>query len=158
MLLAGLRRSEVIRLQYADVNEEAGTIVIRDSKGPDGGKTRTSYMPPQLRLIIQQYKAERRKSKRTTPFFIVDRLEDRGITAEPVRDVCAHAGKALKLPITPHALRHTYATLLRQAGVPDRVSMDLLGHTSLSMLQRYSHVFEGEHLAHANRLTLDVPL
>jgi site-specific recombinase XerD len=53
-------------------------------------------------------------------------------------------------------LRHTYATILRQAGVPDRLSMDLLGHASLSMLQRYSHVESGEHRAAVERLVLDL--
>ena len=59
---------------------------------------------------------------------------------------------------TPHLLRHTYATLLRQSDVPDRVAMDLLGHTSLAMLQRYSHVFDGEHQREAAKLHLDIGL
>ena len=62
-------------------------------------------------------------------------------------------------PVTPHMLRHTYATLLRQTGVADRVAMDLLGHASLDMLQRYSHVEDGEaaHAATLLRLDVDVP-
>ncbi|MFZ2492913.1 MAG: site-specific integrase [Thermoanaerobaculia bacterium] len=158
MLLAGLRRMEVVNLLYADVDEHQGTLIVRDGKGTAGGKTRTCYMPPQLRLIIEQYKRERLRAKRTTPQFIVDRRHDRGITAEPVRDLCARVAENLGMTLTPHVLRHTYATLLRQAGVPDRVSMDLLGHASLTMLQRYSHVFEGEHLTQASRLVLNVVL
>jgi len=158
MLLAGLRRMEVVNLLYADVDERQGTLVVRDGKGTAGGNTRTCYMPPQLRIMVEQYKRERLRAKRTAPQFIVDRRLDRGITAEPVRDVCARAAENLGMSLTPHVLRHTYATLLRQAGVPDRVSMDLLGHTSLTMLQRYSHVFEGEHLVQASRLVLNVAL
>jgi site-specific recombinase XerD len=156
MLLAGLRRSEVINLMNGDVDERQGTITVRDGKGTEGGKTRTCYMTPQLRLLVERYKAERRAAHRQTQSFIVDVWRDRGITAEPIRDLCAHIAEGLGIRLTPHVLRHTYATLLRQAGVPDRVSMDLLGHASLSMLQRYSHVFDGEHLAHAGRLVLNI--
>jgi site-specific recombinase XerD len=55
-------------------------------------------------------------------------------------------------------LRHSYATMLRQAGVSDRVAMELLGHRSLAVLQRYSAIFDGECAAEAGRLTLAVPL
>jgi integrase len=55
-------------------------------------------------------------------------------------------------------LRHTYATLLRTAGVPDRVAMDLMGHASLTMLKRYSHVYDGEHADAARKLQLDIDL
>ena len=60
--------------------------------------------------------------------------------------------------VAPHMLRHTYATLRRRAGVPDRVSMDLLGHRSLTMLQRYSHVYDGEHVVEAARVTVNLDL
>jgi site-specific recombinase XerD len=156
MLLAGLRRSEVVNLMNGDVDERQGTVTVRDGKGPNGGKTRTCYMAPQLRLLVERYKAERRAAGRETASFIVDVREDRGITAEPIRDLCARVAEGLGIHLTPHVLRHTYATLLRQAGVPDRVSMDLLGHASLSMLQRYSHVFDGEHLEYAGRLVLNI--
>jgi integrase/recombinase XerD len=155
MLLAGLRRGEVVRLQYADVNMEEGTIRITAGKGRYGGKDRTCYMPPQLRTILAAYIAERRRAGRTHAAFLTCAGEDRGVTEQPVRRVCDLAARSLGLRLTPHVLRHTYATLLRQAGVPDRVSMELLGHTSLAMLQRYSHVFSGEHLREASKLHLE---
>ena len=156
MLLAGLRRSEVVNLMNGDVDERRGTVIVRDGKGTNGGKTRTCYMAPQLRLLVERYKADRRAAGRQTQSFIVDIRQDRGITPEPIRDLCARIADGLGIRLSPHVLRHTYATLLRQAGVPDRVSMDLLGHASLSMLQRYSHVFDGEHLEYAGRLVLNI--
>jgi hypothetical protein len=44
------------------------------------------------------------------------------------------------------------------SGVADRVSMELMGHESLSMLKRYSHVFEAEFHTEAQKLRLDVDL
>jgi hypothetical protein len=55
--------------------------------------------------------------------------------------------------VAAHMLRHTCATLMRQAGIADRLSMDQLGHSRLEVLQRYSHVVAGERqqaLAHFN--------
>lgn len=64
--------------------------------------------------------------------------------------------KQTGLRVSPHMLRHTYVTLLRQSGVEDRVTMDLAGHSSLAMTQRYSAVFSGEHQQAADRLNLDI--
>jgi site-specific recombinase XerD len=42
--------------------------------------------------------------------------------------------------VSPHTLRHSAASYLLAAGVPDRVVMEILGHSTLAMTQRYSHV------------------
>lgn len=156
MVLAGLRRGELRRLKNADVDLENGTIQVVAGKGRHGGKDRTCYMPPQLREILAEYVVARRRAGRTHVEFLTSVGANRGVTEQPIRRVCDVAAKALGIRLTPHMLRHTYATLLRQAGVPDRVSMDLLGHSSLAMLQRYSHVFSGEHLSEASKLKLDL--
>ena len=77
---------------------------------------------------------------------------------QSLRMVGEEIARGMRLPCSPRALRHTDATLLRQSDVPDRVAMDLLGHTSLAMLQRYSHVFEGEHQREAAKLHLEIGL
>ena len=46
--------------------------------------------------------------------------------------------------ISPHKLRHTSATLMLQNGVDVRTIMDVLGHSSLSTTQRYTHVANDE--------------
>ena len=156
MLLAGLRRGELLRLKNGDVDMESGTIRIIAGKGRYGGKDRTCYMPPQLRDILAAYVVERRRAGRTHAEFLTNSGANRGVTEQPIRRVCDITAKTLGIRLSPHMLRHTYATLLRQAGVPDRVSMDLLGHASLAMLQRYSHVFSGEHLREAGKLRLEL--
>ena len=75
-----------------------------------------------------------------------------------VRVLFKRISTALNMRVTPHMLRHTFATLCRQDDVPDRLAMELLGHASLSMLQRYSHVEDGEVRAAARRIHLDVRL
>jgi Site-specific recombinase XerD len=156
LLLSGLRRGEVVRLAYGDVDVEHGTIRIRAGKGTFGGKDRTAYMPPQLRGMVAAYQDARGRQKRTHPEFLTHLYLDRGIGGGTISRLCVSISRQTGIHVRPHALRHTYATLLRRAGVADRVSMELLGHTTLSMLTRYSHVYDDEPGAAANTLVLDV--
>jgi site-specific recombinase XerD len=152
MLMAGLRRGEVLRLEFADVHLAERTISIRRGKGRHGGKDRTSYMTPQLRDLLSAYIDERRRARRTHPEFITSVRRDGGIGEVSIRRLFKLLSSATGVHVTPHMLRHTYATLLRQSGVADRVAQELLGHSSLAMLQRYSHVFEGEYASEAAKL------
>lgn len=156
MLMAGMRRMEVVNLQYGDVNLDEATIHVRGGKGRFGGKDRVCYAPPQLVELLQAYVAERRRAGRTHPSFITALRADHGVSSEPIRRLFERLSKATGIRVSPHRLRHTYANLLRESGVPDRVAMELLGHSSYAMLQRYTHVFTGEHRTEAAKLRFDV--
>jgi integrase len=160
MLYAGLRRGEVVRLKTGDVHAPAGWLLIRHGKGKDGGKPRTAYLPPQLREILALYLRNRDAAKpdRTHPQLLTMTAENRPVTAVAITRLFLRLSAILGFPVSPHMLRHTYATLLRQFGVADRVSMDLLGHESLAMLTRYSHVFEPEYEVESRKLRLEVDL
>lgn len=160
MLLAGLRRSEVLRLAVADVDVATQRMTIREGKGMYGGRERTSWMAPQLAQILRAYLDERACAvpKRKHPQLITHLRRNTGIGFGATQYLFAELSRALGARVTPHMLRHTYATLLRQAGVPDRLAMELLGHTSLAMLQRYSHVEDGESARAATMLHLNVDL
>lgn len=158
MLLAGLRRGEVLRLAVSDVDPVAKTVRILRGKGRHGGKDRTAYMPDQLGRILGDYLRARGSRECSTPALFVRTREDQPIGEGTIGRLFKTIRKIGGFACSPHALRHTYATLLRQAGVPDRVAMELLGHTSLEMLQRYSHVFDGEQVTEAAKLALDLDL
>ncbi len=74
----------------------------------------------------------------------------------PFREVCAKAGiaystrdeKGLRL----HDLRHSAATILLAAGVPERVVTEILGHSTTAMITRYQHVLPGLTIAAAERM------
>lgn len=160
MMLAGLRRGEVLRLQTGDlhVTQQGGTIRIRRGKGRYGGRPRTAYMAAQLQLILGRYLETRRKAGRASPYLVTLGTSDKPATETMVKRLFERLTVLAGFRVSPHMLRHTYATLLRQAGVADRVSMELMGHRSLAMLKRYSHVFEEEFETEAQRLQLNVPL
>jgi integrase len=160
MLLAGLRRTEVLRLAVADVDLATREIKIRGGKGMFGGKDRTSWMAPQLVEILAAYLQARAHATppRTHPELITDLRRNKPVGYGTTQHLFRGMSRVVGARVTPHMLRHTYATLLRQAGVPDRLAMELLGHSSLSMLQHYSHVETGESAAAAERLHLNVEL
>lgn len=154
MLLAGLRRGEVLRLQYGDIDPEERTIRVVRGKGRNGGRDRTAYMPLQLVEMVRAYIGERRRRGYEHPVFLLATTAERPIRLGTVRRLFTIVSRGVGVATSPHACRHSYATLLRQSGVSDRVAMELLGHRSLQMLQRYSHVFDGEVKAAASRVTL----
>lgn len=160
MLLTGLRRGEVMRLQFSHVHLDDRSIFISRGKGRYGGKDRTAYMPPQLPPILREYIQLRRDARptRTHPEFITSARKNAPVTAVILRRLFERVSALVDFHVSPHMLRHTYATLLRQSGIADRVSMDLMGHESLGMLKRYSHVFEEEYAEEVRKLRLDVDL
>lgn len=158
MALAGLRRGEVLSLGVGDVTLESSSLRIHRGKGRNGGRDRTAYMTPQLVGLVAEYLAERKRAGRTHPELFSSLVGDRRIGEVTVRRLFRQIESGTKIHVTPHMLRHSYATMLRQSGVSDRVAMDLLGHRSLAVLQRYSAVFDGECATEAARLSLDVPL
>jgi len=158
MLLAGLRRGEVLRLFVSDVDLDSGTLHVRHGKGRHGGKDRTAYAPPQLQEILRGYLRERDRARRTHPELITSARVDAPIRATGIKRLFEALSRITQTRVSPHMLRHTYATLLRASGVSDRVAMDLMGHASLTMLKRYSHVYDGEYADAARKLRLDVDL
>jgi len=158
MLLAGLRRGEALAVEMADCDVERRTLLVKHGKGRNGGEPRTSYMTSQLAVMLADYTAERARARprRTHAALLTSTGGNRPLNVTALRRLFRRWNALLGYRVTPHMLRHTYALLLRQSGVPDRVSMDLLGHRSLSMLQRYSHVFEGEHRDEAAKVLLDL--
>ena len=156
MVYAGLRRGEVLRLDLKHVKLSSRTIHIERSKGRDGGKSRTAYMPQQLATILREYERERAQAGygATSAYFLAERTGER-LAEGAIRRLFSTIRSKTGIRVSPHMLRHTFVTLLRQAGVEDRLTMDLAGHATLAMTQRYSAVFSGEHLAAADRLELD---
>jgi len=146
MALGGCRLGEVLEMEVAHVNCLARTIFIKKGKGPRGGKQRVVVMPPALTAAMAEYLAFRAQRQSASPrvFVSVDDA-DLPIREITVRRLCEVIREKTGIEnVSPHKLRHTCATLMRQAGISDRLSMDQLGHSRLDVLQRYSHVVDGE--------------
>ena len=133
---AGLRISEVVRLMPADINAKAMVIHVRQAKGH---KDRYVMLSEQLLRILRNYW----KRKRPTGGLLFAGPEPfQPITTRSVqrafRDAAGRAG--LDKSVTPHTLRHSFATHLLEQGVDIRVIQHLLGHRNIQSTTRYARV------------------
>ncbi|MEO7774566.1 MAG: tyrosine-type recombinase/integrase [Steroidobacteraceae bacterium] len=132
---AGLRISEVTHLKVPDIDSQR--MVIRVDQGK-GNKDRYVMLSPRLLEVLRSYWTEERPKTWLFP----GEIAGRPITRNAVGQACdkAHRACGIKKPITPHSLRHAFATHLLEAGTDVRRIQLLLGHRSLATTSRYLKV------------------
>lgn len=139
----GMRVSELCGLRVQDYNQEAMEMRVLGK----GGKERVVLLNQSAHAWLKKYLsetwtklAEGRTPQAEHPLFVsrqATRLSSRSVH----RIVMKYALKAgINKPITPHTLRHTFATHLLEGGADLRVVQDLLGHTTINTTQIYTHV------------------
>ncbi|HEX7672187.1 MAG TPA: site-specific integrase [Polyangiaceae bacterium] len=135
---AGLRVGEACRLETRDIDASRGVIHVRKSKG---GKERLVMLSPRLYLVLREYWSLVRPP---APWLFAGRT-GRHLSPEVARHALAGAATAAKLTkkITPHVLRHSFATHLLEEGTDLRVIQVLLGHSSIKTTTRYARVSAG---------------
>lgn len=133
---SGLRVSELVGLNLGDVDAVGGLLRVR-------GKGRRERIVPVGRTALDclaRHAAGRGPSRPDAPLF----RNPRGgrLSARTVqRAVRARLGDAARgLGVTPHALRHSFATHMLDAGADLRAIQELLGHRSLASTEVYTHV------------------
>ena len=129
----GLRVSEACQLKVTDIDSDRETVRVDQGKGR---KDRYSLLSPRLLELLRQYWKEARPS---TDWLFPSPHLDQPISRDAVGLACrkAHARSGLKKPVTPHSLRHAFATHLLESGTDLRTIQLLLGHRSLSTRARY---------------------
>jgi site-specific recombinase XerD len=132
---AGLRISEAIRLQSADIDSQR--MVLRVTQGK-GQKDRYVMLSPRLLELLRTW--WRVATPRTWLF--PGTRAGRPITPDAVEEACLQAQRrcGIPKPITPHALRHAFAVHLLEGGTDVRTIQLLLGHRSLTTTARYLRI------------------
>lgn len=130
---AGLRVSEACHLKVTDIDSARMTVRVDQGKGR---KDRYSLLSSRLLEILRQYWKEARPS---THWLFPSPHLNQPISRDAVGLACqkAHARSGLKKPVTPHSLRHAFATHLLENGTELRTIQLLLGHRSLSTTAQY---------------------
>lgn len=139
----GLRVSELVRLNRDKANIDKGEYVILGK----GGKVRIVFLSKNCQQAIKEYLNQRIDTDlalfihhKTNQF--KESQEDLRLTSRAVQRIvkkyAAQAGIVKKL--TPHTLRHSFATDLLAAGANIRSVQEMLGHSNLSTTQIYTHI------------------
>ncbi len=134
---AGLRASELVGLDLGSVDLHRGTLRVVGK----GNKERQVPFGTKARAALEAWLAVRATLGPSGAALFVsksgDRLSDRGLRRRLHRRA---AEVELDRPVTPHALRHSFATHLLDGGADLRAIQALLGHASLGTTQRYTSV------------------
>ncbi len=137
----GIRVSELVGLNWSDVDFELGIVRVLGK----GSKERIVPIGTVALEALRDYSIEVRKKwngpcKGENPVF----LNNRGarITTRSVARLLEKHLKevGIQVKVSPHGLRHTFATHLLNSGADLRVIQEMLGHASLSTTQRYTHL------------------
>lgn len=136
----GLRVTEIIRMNSNDVDFDEGEIKVLGK----GSKERIVLFGSHARQALHKYLREARPqlvSSKKAPALFINRRGGRLTPRSVERTIAFHAKKAgLNKKVTPHTLRHSFATHLLSGGADLRMVQELLGHVSLSTTQVYTHI------------------
>lgn len=131
---SGLRIGELLNLELANIDVHRFQLVVKNSKGrKDRNVNMAESFIPLLNNYIQTYGPER---------YFVEGKPSKKYSAESIRKFLKKSCELAKIrkKVTPHTLRHTYATHLLENGTDIRLIQTLLGHSKPETTMIYTHV------------------
>ena len=144
LFATGVRVSELINIKLSDINFKEQEIKVYGK----GKKERIVYFNNECQKVMSEYVLNARQeilNGKHCEFLIINHFGKK-ITARGIEDIidkCIQKS-SLKHKISPHTLRHTFATLLLNEGMDIREVQELLGHARLSTTSIYTHVSNEE--------------
>ena len=144
----GMRVSELLNLTLSDYNEEDATIKVMGKGSKERIIPISDITIKYLNMYINEYRSFILKDKISTFLFINyngSRMSRQGFF-KILKTICDECG--IKKEISPHTLRHSFATHLLNNGADLRIIQELLGHENITTTEIYSHLSN-------EKLTLD---
>ncbi len=135
---SGLRVSELISLKLEDINLEAGFIRVLGKGSKERIVPINARAIEGLKRYISQYRQKISKKKISSYLFITNRGEP--MTRQRFWQKIKEVGRKLQLNISPHTIRHSFATHLLEGGADLRSLQKMLGHSDISTTQIYTKV------------------
>jgi len=135
----GMRRAELAHLKVSDIDSQR--MIIRVVAGK-GGKDRDLPLSPALLETLREYWRWRKPKLYLFPTRTLGRRLDQPISDKTVWIACSEAARraGISKRVTPHTLRHSWATHLLEAGTDLRTIQVLLGHGDLETTAQYLHL------------------
>jgi len=133
---SGLRVSELVNLKIEDLNLQDKTGWVRKGKG---NKDRLFSISSALADELKEYQARKAEDK-----YVFSK--DKPLTTRNIQKIIkgTRIRSSINKKITPHTLRHSFATHLLEQGTDIRMIQVLLGHSSLNTTQLYTHISSNE--------------
>lgn len=140
LIYTGVRVGELVNLKIEDVNLEGRYVKIRGK----GDKERLVPLSNELTAILSTYIEKKRGET-----FLFESNRHKKFSPLTIQLMVRKYAKLANIPkkITPHKLRHTFATLALESGISPITIGELLGHSSLNTTMKYTHV--------TNKLAMD---
>ncbi|WP_370458259.1 tyrosine-type recombinase/integrase [Cellulophaga sp. L1A9] len=134
MYSAGLRRAELLNLNISDIDSKRMVVKIKNAKG---NKDRISLLSPSILKDLQEYYKEYRPKK-----YLFEGQSGGKYSPTSVLNLISSAAlrAGILKRVTPHMLRHSFATHLLENGTDIRHIQLLLGHSSTKTTEIYTHV------------------
>jgi len=147
----GLRRAEMVRLKVSDIDSQRMVMHVHQGKG---SKDRDVPLSPKLLETLREYWRWRKPRTYLFPGGAANHGKDVPLTPKAVWLACRKAAVQAEIqkPISPHTLRHSYATHLLEAGADLRTIQLLLGHADIKHTTVYLHLSQRHLHAVANPL------
>lgn len=145
-LYAGLRRGEALALRYQDIDRKAG--VIRVSKSVEFWGNRPHVKPPKTENGVRSVPLidallTAIPATGTGYLFHAPDTPEKPLTLSQFRKLWDGYCAAIGYKLTPHQLRHGFATMLYEAGIGDRDAQSWMGHADINMTRNvYTHIRE----------------
>ena len=130
----GLRIGEVLELRIADIDGQRMLVPVRKSKGPKDRYVRLGHSNlALLRTYYREYKPRE---------YLFEGPSEKPYSASSIRKILGRAVRkaGIEKPVTPHTLRHSYATHLLELGVDIRYIQAMLGHQRPETTMIYTHI------------------
>jgi len=134
MYASGLRRSELLHMRIHDIDFARNVVIVREGKGQ---KDRQSLLSETFKELLQAYLQEYKPKE-----YVFEGATGGQYSERSLETVVKEAAARAQIPkhITPHKLRHSFATHLLENAVDIRYIQELLGHSSIKTTERYTHV------------------
>jgi len=143
MLDTGLRLAEATALEWSHVDLETARLLVRQGKG---ARDRVLWLGDALAEALRRWRQRQLDVCQAKPIHVLTTLGGRRLqhryVQEMVRRYADRAGIGKR--VTPHVLRHTFATDLYRETVKIRLVQKALGHSDLSTTMIYTHVYDEE--------------
>ena len=133
MYSCGLRLGEAVKIEITDIDKSSGNLTVIGK----GNRQRLLPIPPSTLQSIRTLW----KSHRHPQYLFPNRYGKTHVSDSAVRTAFKQAVESLDIKnVTPHVLRHSFATRLLEDGVDVRIVQMLLGHRSINSTEIYTHM------------------